>query len=289
MSYLSEAFKRSDTFKKEFDKIFAAQPFDKPNILRYLNACTTAILTEAQKKYPQNDLKFINPVFIVNREIYPVPGLPGDERIINIAYESFNLVSSRTIVPLSLKILDNRLFGLCLHFHDRIHDPGYIAFRTFDLGNTTNNNNDIVKQSILVDEVSHMEMDINRVTGEFHRLAAEFELINTKDKMRLYKTLMLYKNMARLSEPGMFFSFINNYNQAPSFFNCLLTLVSEKPFTEDELLDFALLIDNLSAPIANYYSDEPKGVSAETMEKRKSIKSVLEKSFKQVKNDNGEF
>ncbi len=285
MSYLSDTFKRSDAFKKEFDKIFATQPFDKPNILRYLNACTTVILAEAHKKYPQNDLKFINPVFIVNREIYPVPTLPGDERIINLAYDSFSLVSSRTIVPLSLKVLDNRMFGLCLYFHESIADPGYVAFRTFDLGNTTNNNNDKIKEAILVDEVSHLEMDINRVTGEFHRLAAEFELINTKDKMRLYKTLMLYKNMARLSDKGMFFSFVNNYNQAASFFNCLFTLVSEKPFAEDELIDFALLIDNLSAPIANYYRDDPKGVSDETMEKRRAIKNVLDNSFKQIKNE----
>ena len=282
MSHLSESFKKSDIFKKEFGKIFGTQPFDKPNILRYINVCTTLILDEARKQYPHNDLKFINPIFIVNREIYPVPELPGDKRIIDIAYESFGLVSSKTIVPLSLKILDNRLFGICLHFHDRIGDPGYISFRTFDLSNITNNNNDKIKESILVDEVSHLEMDINRVTGDFHRLSSEFELINTKDKMRLYKTLMLYKNMARLSDQGMFFSFINNYNQAPSFFNCLFTLVSEKPFAEEELLDFALLIDNLSAPIAGYYSDDTKGVSAETMAKRNNLKSVLEKSFKQV-------
>ena len=92
---------------------------------------------------------------------------------------------------------------------------------------------------------------------------------------------MLYKNMARLSEPGLFFSFVNNYNQAFSFFNCLFTLVSEKPFSEEELLDFALIIDNMSAPIAGYYSD-PKGVSVETMTKRNAIKSVLENSFKTV-------
>ena len=280
MSYLSEAFKRSDIFKKEFAKIFATQPFDKPNILRYINVCTTAILEAAHKQYPKYGLKFINPIFIVNREIYPVPDLPGDERIINIAYESFGLVSSRTIVPLSLKILDNRMFGLCLYFHDGDPGHGYMSFRTFNLADITNNNNDKVKESILVDAVSHLEMDINRVTGEFHRLAAEFELIDTKEKMRLYKTLMLYKNMARLADHGMYFSFINNYNQVPSFFNCLFTLVSEKPFAETELLDFALLIDNMSAPIANYYAD--KGVSAETMAKRNSIKNVLEKSFKKV-------
>lgn len=280
MSYLSETFKKSDTFKKEFGKIFSTQPFDKPNILRYISNCTSLILVEAQKKYPQNGLKFINPIFIVNREIYPVPDLHGDERIINIAYESFSLVSSRTIVPLSLKILDNRLFGLCLYFHDAAHDPGYMSFRSFNLGNTTNNDNDKIKESIIVDQVSHLEMDINRVTGEFHRLAAEFELINTKDKLRLYKTLMLYKNMARIADHGMYFSFINNYNQDPSFFNCLFTVVSEKPFAETELLDFALLIDNLSAPIAGFYGD--KGVSAETMAKRNALKSLLEKSFKNV-------
>jgi len=289
MSYLSSAFKRSDIFKREFDKIFTTQQFDKPNILRYINACATVILSEAQKKYPQNDLKFINPVFIVNREIYPVPDLAGNESIINLAYESFSLVSSRAIVPLSLKVLDNRLFGLCLYFHDTIPDPDYVAFRTFNLGNTTNNNSDAINESVLVEKVAHLEMDINRVTGEFHKLAAEFDLVSTKDKMRLFRTMMLYKNMARLSEHGMFFSFVNNYNQLPSFFNCLFTFVSGKPFAEDELVDFALLIDALSAPLADYYRDDPKGVSSETMAKRSALKNMLEKSFKRVQSDGGEF
>ncbi len=281
MQYLSEAFKQSGFFNSEFDKIFAEQPFDKPNILAYINVCTTAVLEAAQRKYPQHGLKFINPIFIVNREIYPVPGLPGDERVMKLAYESFGLVNSRTIVPLSLKVLDNRMFGLVLYFNDSYKGQEYMTFRTFDLGNTTNNNDDKIKEGILVDEVSHLEMDINTVTGDFHKIAAELELVTTKEKMKLYKTFMLYKNMARLSERGMFFSFVNNYNQAFSFFNCLFTLVSEKPFTEEELLDFALIIDNMSAPIAGFYSD-PKGVSVETMAKRNAIKSVLESSFKQV-------
>ena len=289
MSYLSAAFKRSDIFKKEFDKIFTTQQFDKPNILRYINACATIILEEVQKKYPQNDLKFINPVFIVNREIYPVPDLAGDKPIINLAYESFGLVSSRAIVPLSLKVLDNRLFGLCLYFHNTIPDPDYVAFRTFNLGNTTNNNNDAISESVLVEEVSHLEMDINNMTNEFHKLATEFELVTTEDRMRLFKTMMLYKNMARLSEHGMFFSFVNNYNQLPSFFNCLFTFVSGKPFAEDELVDFALLIDALSAPLANYYRDDPKGVSVETMAKRSALKNMLEKSFKPAQNNREDF
>ena len=281
MQYLSEAFKQSGFFGKEFDKIFAEQPFDKPNILAYINLCTTAVLAEAQRKHPHHGLKFINPIFIVNGEIYPVPGLTGDERVMRLAYESFGLVNSRTIVPLSLKVLDNRMFGLVLYFNDRYKGHEYMTFRTFDLGNTTNSNDDKIKDAILVDEVSHLEMDINKVTGDFHKIAAELELVTTKEKMKLYKTFMLYKNMARLSDTGMFFSFVNNYNQAFSFFNCLFTLVSEKPFSEEELLDFALIIDQLSAPIAGFYSD-PKGVSVETMAKRNAIKSVLERSFKMV-------
>ena len=281
MQYLSVAFKQSGFFGKEFDKIFAEQPFDKPNILAYINLCTTAVLAEAQRKHPHHGLKFINPIFIVNGEIYPVPGLTGDERVMRLAYESFGLVNSRTIVPLSLKVLDNRMFGLVLYFNDRYKGHEYMTFRTFDLGNTTNSNDDKIKDAILVDEVSHLEMDINKVTGDFHKIAAELELVTTKEKMKLYKTFMLYKNMARLSDTGMFFSFVNNYNQAFSFFNCLFTLVSEKPFSEEELLDFALIIDQLSAPIAGFYSD-PKGVSVETMAKRNAIKSVLERSFKMV-------
>jgi len=281
MQYLSQAFKQSGLFNTEFDRIFAEQPFDKPNILAYINVCTTAVLEAAQRKYPHHSLKFINPIFIVNQEIYPVPGLPGDERVLSLAYESFGLVNSRTIVPLSLKVLDNRMFGLVLYFNDHYKGQEYMTFRTFDLGNTTNNNDDKIDEGTLVDGVSHLEIDINNATSDFHKIAAEFELVTTKEKMKLYKTFMLYKNMARLSEPGMFFSFVNNYNQAFSFFNCLFTLVSEKPFTEEELLDFALIIDNLSAPIAGFYSD-PKGVSVETMAKRNAIKSVLEQSFKLV-------
>ena len=281
MHYLSEAFKTSGFFRKEFERIFVSRPFDKPNILEYIKVCTQGVLSAAQDKYPEHGLRFINPVFIVNREIYPVPGLPGDERITNLAYESFPLVSSKDIVPLSLKVLDNRMFGLVLYFHEGYKDHEYRTFRTFDLSNTSNNNDDKIVEAFLVDGVSHLEMDINRLTSDFHRIASEFELVTTKEKMRLYKTFMLYKNMARLSDQGMFFSFVNSYNQDFSFFNCLFTLVSEKPFAEDELLDFALLVDNMSAPLAGYYSD-PKGVSAETMAKRSALKSVLENSFRKI-------
>ncbi len=281
MQYLSGAFKASGFFTKEFDRIFATQPFDKPNILEYINVCTKEILSRAQAKYPLQGLTFINPVFIVNREIYPVPELPGDRRIIDLAYESFGLVNSRTIVPLSLKVLDNRMFGLVLYFNDNYKGQEYMTFRTFDLANTTGSNADKLNEAFLVDNVAHLEIDIDKVTDDFNKLAAEFELSTTKEKMQLYKTFMLYKNMARLSDTGMFFSFINNYNQAVSFFNCLFTVVSEKPFTEEELLDFALIVDAMSAPVAGFYSD-PKGVSVETMAKRNVLKSVLENSFKQA-------
>ncbi len=281
MQYLSEAFKQSGFFGKEFDKIFADKPFDKPNILAYINVCTTAVLAEAQRKHPHNALKFINPIFIVNREIYPVPGLTGDERVMKLAYESFGLIDSQNIVPLSLKVLDNRMFGLVLYFNNNYKGHEYMTFRTFDLGNTTSSNDDKITDTVLVDALSLLEIDINKVSGDFHKIATELELETTKEKMKLYKTFMLYKNMARLSDSGMFFSFVNNYNQAMSFFNCLFTLVSEKPFSEEQLLDFALIIDHMSAPIAGYYSD-PKGVSVETMAKRNAIKSVLEHSFKQV-------
>ena len=91
-----------------------------------------------------------------------------------------------------------------------------------------------------------------------------------------------------MSEQGMFFTFVNSFNQAPSFFNCLFSLVSEGPFTEEELLDFALLIDNMCAPIADFYRDDPKGVSEETMAKRNALKNVLDKSFRSVQADREE-
>ncbi len=280
MQYFSGAFKTSGLFYKEFDKIFATQPFDKPNILAYISSCTKAVLSEAQHRYPEHGLKFINPVFVVNNEIFPVPGLPGDSQIIDLAYESFGLVGTKDIVPLSIKVLDNRMFGLVLYFNDQHKGHQYNTFRTFDLGNiTTNNNDDAIAPSFLVDGISHLETDIDNVSSDFNKIAAEFDLATTKEKMRLFKTFMLYKNMARLSEQGMFFSFVNGYNQEFSFFNCLFTLVSEKPFSEDELLDFALLTDNMAAPISGFYN-EVKGVSADTMAKRAAIKSVLENSFK---------
>ncbi len=104
MGPLSLLFKRSDIFQKEFDRLFPDNAFNKVNILKYITACTEIILSRARKYYPEKKLIFINPLFIVDKQIYPASNLPGDANILRLLKPVFGIVQSKTMASISLPV-----------------------------------------------------------------------------------------------------------------------------------------------------------------------------------------
>ena len=285
MESLSNLFKKSDVFKEEFDKIFPANPFNKVNILSYVSICTGIVLTEARKKYPDNYLRFINPVFIVDSEIFPASDLPGDPTIHRLTRPFFDLVQTKTLVPMSKPIIDNLLSGVCLFYGDTFNEHSFKLFKTFDLDEITE---EVAIHANEIHGIYHAEglkelkVNTDQPYNNFWAFAAQLGMNTEEDKTRLLKSLILFKSIAKVYDKSLVFSFVNKFNQTHSFFDCLLFFISEKPFDEDTLLDFAHITEAISLPIANFDYSKSKGISVQTMAKRNSLKTMLISSFKRV-------
>ena len=284
MGQLSNLFKRSDIFKEEFDKIFPSETFNKAHILRYITECTGIVLKEAREKYPDHGLRFINPLFIIDREIFPASNLPGDTSVLNYTRPVFDLVQSKTIIPLSLPVIDNLLSGICLFFGNTSAVHEYKLFKAFNLDILPNIDSKPggVNESNIVSEIRALNIHVNKYPGSFIDFSNALSAFSDEDRITLIKTLILYKSMSKAINHSLVFSFVNKYNPTRSFFDCLLTFVSERPFDEDELFDFAHITESISLPIANYDYSKGKGISSHTMAKRNSLKTLLVDSFKQV-------
>jgi hypothetical protein len=285
MESLSNLLKKSDVFQNEFDKIFPAQTFNKTNILRYVSVCTAIVLEESRKRYPEHIIKFVNPVFVVDKEIYPAPDLHGDTTVLQLTRPLFNLLQSKIIVPFSVPILDNLLSGLCLFFGETAGRYPYQLFKTCDLDNLvadTGMNPEQAQRARVIDDLIDLDIDVTRFSNTLNKFCEDLLAISEYDKIRLVKTLILYRDMANGLSDALVYSFVNKYNQTRSFFDCLLTFVSAQPFDEDELLDLALITEGMSLPIANYDHSKSKGISAHTMAKRNSLRTAIIESFKHV-------
>ncbi len=285
MESLSNSLKRSGVFQREFDKIFPEHTFNKTNMLKYITACTRVVLEATQKKYPHHQVKFVNPVFIVDKEIYPAPDLPGDTTILKLTKPFFNLLQAKVIVPLSLPVMDNLLSGVCLFYGNTYNSFDYKLFKCCNLDHVIPEaglNTADIKGPYMIDEIIDLHIDLSKVSYNLNQFAHELSAISAIDKIRLIKTLILYRDISKPLSDSLVFSFVNRYNQAHSFFDCLLTFISERPFDEDELLDLANITEGVSLPIANYDYNKSKGISAHTMAKRNSLKNSLLEAFRLV-------
>ena len=281
---LSNYLKKSDIFQEEFDKIFPARPFTKANILHYISVCTEIVLTKGRKRYAHKGLRFINPLFIIDHVIYPAPNLTGDPNILKLLSPVFGVVQSKNMTSISLPILDNLLSGVCLFFGNTHTNFDYKLYETFNLDSLTHNIGfvgDELNEERLVDKFTYLKVDVNKFTEDFNEFARQLSATSDEDRQRLIKTLLMYKNISNALSKTLVFSYVNKYNQTHSFFDCLMVLISDKPFDEDELLDFALITEGISLPIANYDFSKSKGISAQTMTTRNSLKTLLLSSFRQ--------
>jgi hypothetical protein len=79
-------------------------------------------------------------------------------------------------------------------------------------------------------------------------------LIFSEDRKKIARTLLLYKSFFEVVyEQPIYISFINSPSEERSFFDLLFTVVSLKPFSEDELRDFAGTVQQMATPLDNYY------------------------------------
>ena len=135
----------------------------------------------------------------------------------------------------------------------------------------------------IANEIRALKIHVNKYPASFLYFSEALSSISEEEKIILIKTLILYKSMSNAINESLVFSFVNKFNPVKSFFDCLLTFVSERPFDEDELLDFAHITESVALPIANFDYSKSKGISSHTMAKRNSsLRSVLEDTFKHV-------
>ena len=284
METLSNKFKKCEVFNEEFNKISPSKPFTKVYILSYISSCIEVVQREVQKRYPDRHLIFVNPIFIVDRQIYPVPFPSGDETVLKLLRPFFSLIQSKIIIPLSIPILENLLSGVVLGYNNPLSECHYKLFKAFDLDifpYDIDLNLCHIDQNLLVGEIKDMTINCGRFSDAFINFSNSLLATSCEDKIKLFKTLIVYKNISKAIDSSLVYSFVNKYNQTQSFFDCMLTFISQKPFNEDELLDFGNIIEGISLPIANYDYNKSKGISPKTVAVRSSLNTMLNYGFMQ--------
>ncbi|MEI8280162.1 MAG: hypothetical protein WCG87_10390 [Bacteroidota bacterium] len=254
MGSLSRSFKISNKFQNEFEILFPNKPFTKEYILQYITACTNHVFKQAAKKFPDHKLKYINPIFVIDKMIYPASNLAGDHNINRSVLAAFHLVATNEIIPISQPIRQNKLKGICLFSGSDLLSHTYNTFKTFNLDLIVSNEDiiaDDIDEKYLVEKVSRMDIDLENLNQNFHAFSRELQINATEDIVKLKKTLVLYQLLAKALNGTTSISFVNS-TQQNSFFHCLLTLISEQPFKESELLDFATVLELMSQPLENY-------------------------------------
>jgi hypothetical protein len=272
MSNLSASFTKKETFKKEFGNLFPAKKFDRSNILNYITGCTILVMEQAMERYADYGLKFINPVFITDKEICPPAHLPGDPVILESIYDYYSLIQSKLILPVSLPVIDNKLGGICLFSNagDDIH--AYKSFRTFNMDELKIKiDPECTNKYTIINDLMNTSIEINKLPETFLDFCTELNITDREDIARLVKTFMLYNNRAETVDCSLVFSTVNGRSAAPAFFDFLFTIISEKPFEEQVLLDFALIIEGISLPLINYYNGQNNDDSKNKNNKRAEI------------------
>jgi hypothetical protein len=290
---LSDFLGKSGNFKAEFERIVKIKDDSRENILKYISACTKIIFSEVEKNYPRHNLRYINPIFIVNKDIYPVPDVRGDINISKVARASEKLIASEDILPLSQAIISSGSPGACLFWGHAGDSNEYKGFKTLGLGSITVGlglGAHGIDEAMMVDKMH--TVDARAAVGEAEGFLGALG-VRAEDRLKLVRTVVLYKNIAAALGTPMAFSFVNNSVKTHSF-NCLMTFVSEHAFTEGELNDLAGVIAEMSAPIEQYYNGNngtaPQGqkqkLEKETEKRRAAIRSAIngEVNAEQAKN-----
>jgi len=259
MGILANHFKRTGIFTEAFDKHCPeGKKFSKKEILNYLTICSNLLFTEAKRKYPLHGVHFINPVFVQGKVIYRAANLKGDFNIVKLVNAAFHLVKTEKILPVTMPIIKRQLQGICLFFGGNDDVFEYTAFKTFNLDKIEVAIPLIageIHEEFLMDEIDEITINLNALPPIFNQFADDL-CLNDHEKALFKKTLILYKNAAEVIDKRIVFAFVNKFNKHTPF-NCLLTVISEQPFEEDLLFDFAQVIELICAPIANRLGPVP--------------------------------
>lgn len=254
MLSLSDNIKASGAFVRELDRLFPQNNFDTEHILSYVSACDTAVLREARKTYPTHSLQFINPVFIIDGKIYPPAVLPGNPEVVKLAKANIQLIEKKSVLPLSNLISASKLAGVCLCGGMQVFYHDYLGL---DLNSLKTKYTLLHKDSSeeeIVNIISSIELDPESMPGEFTTFCNALGLLFAEDKKKLARTLLLYKLFFEaVYDQPVYISFINSPARERSFFDLLFTVVSLKPFSEEELNDFGKVVGEMAAPLDNYY------------------------------------
>ncbi|MES2702853.1 MAG: hypothetical protein V4649_09455 [Bacteroidota bacterium] len=255
MSTLSASLKQSRVFAAEFDSLFPAHPFDKANILLYIAGCHKLVLDAARHFYPHRHLQFVNPVFVIDGAIYPPTELHGDPGIVKLAAANLQLIQQKVVLPISASLTANGLRGVCLALTEGSL-PEYTDHLVFDLTLLHTGATPLQKQATggqIVDVMTRLEIKADGLPPQFAELAGKLGVIFEADKEKLAKTLVLYKFFFEATGLPAFITYVNRMHTQRTFFDSLFTLVSDAPFTEAELNDFATVVDDMSQPLEDYY------------------------------------
>ena len=257
---LSLSLKKRRVFEREFSNIFPNSDFDTLNILEYIAICSKLVLEEAKKYYKENIIYYINPVFIYgkgdNLKVYKAPNMSDKLNIIKSNNIAFNLVDKKVILPLSVKIVNNNLHGICLIYdNDKKYD--YELYHIFNLKDIKNNIKLIdgeIHEDYVISEIQKPLSNLHLKNESLQNFAQELSITAQDELIKLKKALILYKFISKSIGDKVTFSFINKFNPH-NFFECLFTVISENQFSEDQLLDFASIVESISSPLAKYFDN----------------------------------
>ncbi len=255
---LSDYFKINDVFEKQYNSSFANIENDsKYNALDYISTCAQIVFEKAQKHYPNNGLHYINPVLILKKEIVEAADINNQfprvnmANIINSLHATYQLVHSGKISSIAKLVVYKKLTGLCLFFGNIHENYTFKKFKTYNLDRveselkfTTN-----LHSRSIIESVTKLQINKNDISNESNQLFRELTIENIDEMIGLEKTFILYKSASRQIDRSLCISYVNKYNTYNSFFDCIFTLISEKPFNEKELLDFARIVEGISFPL----------------------------------------
>jgi hypothetical protein len=276
MSTLSSRLQASGTFGKLFTSFFPANTFDKDHILSYISACNERILAEARSAYPDHDIQFINPVFVIDGTIYPPAVLHGTDHLIALAHANMELIRKQQVLPVSVPVITNKIPGVCLYLGEGVSYNSYLSLDLNLLTSSSARMDGQTSEQDIVTLVAGIEVLTNELPAAFHTLAEALSTNIPGDKIKLAKNLLLYKYYFRgISDAPAYLSFVSSPATGQSFFDSLFTVVSARAFTEAELDDYRKVIADMTAPLELYLDEQRPNNNARAALVQRELRNSL--------------
>lgn len=254
-------FHEDDTFNNKFEILLKKGGFENLDILNYIKWCTKTVLQRAQKTYPDKELLFINPVVSIKQRIFPSDHVTTDPNMLKALSGFLKLADTKVIVPISSIVKQEKLPGITLLYNIDFDEVKHTAYKKVDLNCIKTNiafDDDEINEQYLISKIERLDINLNKSSQHFHNLCDELNIKDKHEMVKLKKSLIYFRNISPFFGDTLAYSFVNKFNKIHSFFDCTFTLISRKSFSQDELRDFAIVLENLSAPVGGYLN---KGIA----------------------------